>query len=245
MATAPTSLNLTMPFAGLRAKAAVGGRGFQAWMLHSKGWRMAMGSFPEYLAALGSLATFGVLWLAVYEWRRGQRERRDNEMGQARLIVVEHEPHVDKSFGGMDQPPAARRNVLIRNHRWRAMRTRNPRGFAHWRFAGFICALGAFKWRIALRRSLFGVSLGYDDVGGLGNTRGAAGGWPTARPCTPNWPCAAWPGADRRAQRVATSACLARTAWAAVRRAASSVSLRSRSTMRRTPTAPISASTPR
>ncbi len=46
-------------------------------------------------------------------------------------------------------------------------------------------------------------------------------------------------------QRVATSACLARTASAAVRRAASSASVRSRSTTRRTPVAPISASTPR
>jgi hypothetical protein len=34
----------------------------QAAMLHSKGWRISMGSFPEYLAAVGSFATFGVLW---------------------------------------------------------------------------------------------------------------------------------------------------------------------------------------
>ena len=50
---------------------------------------------------------------------------------------------------------------------------------------------------------------------------------------------------ERQAQRLATSACLARTASAAVRRAASSSSVRSRSTTRRTPVAPISASTPR
>ena len=48
-----------------------------------------------------------------------------------------------------------------------------------------------------------------------------------------------------RRQRLATSACLARTASAASRRAASSVSVRSRSTIRRTPVRPISASTPR
>ena len=47
------------------------------------------------------------------------------------------------------------------------------------------------------------------------------------------------------AQRLATSDCLARTAAAAVRRPASSASVRSRSTTRRMPTAPISASTPR
>ena len=55
----------------------------QAAMLHSKGWRISMGSFPEYLAAVGSFATFGVLWFTAREFRRGQRERRDREMGQA------------------------------------------------------------------------------------------------------------------------------------------------------------------
>ena len=45
--------------------------------------------------------------------------------------------------------------------------------------------------------------------------------------------------------RLATSACLARTASAAVRRPSSSASVRSRSTTRRMPAAPISASTPR
>ena len=50
---------------------------------------------------------------------------------------------------------------------------------------------------------------------------------------------------DGQGQRLATSACLARTASAAVRSAASSSSVRSRSTTRRTPDAPISASTPR
>jgi LPS sulfotransferase NodH len=45
--------------------------------------------------------------------------------------------------------------------------------------------------------------------------------------------------------KLATSACLARTASAAVRRSASSDSVRSRATIRRTPALPISASTPR
>jgi hypothetical protein len=49
-----------------------------------------------------------------------------------------------------------------------------------------------------------------------------------------------WPS-----QRLATSACLARTASAAPRSAASSWSVRSLSTTARTPDAPISASTPR
>src|SRR3712207_9555333 len=47
------------------------------------------------------------------------------------------------------------------------------------------------------------------------------------------------------AQRSATSACLARTASAASRNPASSLSDRSPSTTRRTPSRPISASTPR
>ena len=87
----------------------------------------------------------------------------------------------------------------------------------------------------------------------LGRTRGGSGGAPVigqglhahSPPPASHGGGHHLAGADRRAQRVATSACLARTASAAVRRAASSVSLRSRSTMRRTPTAPISASTPR
>jgi hypothetical protein len=28
---------------------------FQTWMLYCEGWRMALGSFPEYLAALASM----------------------------------------------------------------------------------------------------------------------------------------------------------------------------------------------
>lgn len=89
--------------------------GFQAWMLHSKGWRMAVGSLPEYLAALASLAIFGVLWLTASQWRRGQRERCDRESGQARLIIVEHVPRADGSFGGGDPPPLGRRDVVIHN----------------------------------------------------------------------------------------------------------------------------------
>jgi hypothetical protein len=89
---------------------------FQAAMLHSRGWRMVMGSFPEYLAAVGSLATFGVLWFAASEWRRGERERRDREARQAELIVVDHRSLPDHSFGGQDAPPPGRRDVLIHNH---------------------------------------------------------------------------------------------------------------------------------
>lgn len=89
---------------------------FQAAMLHARGWRIPLGTLPEWLAGVGSLATLGVLWLAVFEWRRGQRERRDNEAAQARLIIAEHAPYVDRTWGGMDAPPPASRNVLVRNH---------------------------------------------------------------------------------------------------------------------------------
>jgi uncharacterized membrane protein len=88
---------------------------FQTWMLYCEGWRMALGSFPEYLAALGSFATFGVLWFAAREWRRAESERRDSEAGQARLIVADHEPHVPRSFGGQNPPASGRRNVVIHN----------------------------------------------------------------------------------------------------------------------------------
>ncbi|MCV7402689.1 hypothetical protein H7K24_21355 [Mycobacterium fragae] len=67
----------------------------QAAMLHSKGWRILMGSLPEYLAAFGSLSTLGVLALAVDEWRRDQRERRDQLANQARLIIVESVPRAE------------------------------------------------------------------------------------------------------------------------------------------------------
>jgi hypothetical protein len=89
--------------------------GFQAVMLYSEDWRPAFGSLPEYLAALGSFSTFGVLWFAAREWRRGERERRDREAGQARLIVVEHQPFIDRSYGGMNPPPPRRRDVVIHN----------------------------------------------------------------------------------------------------------------------------------
>ena len=76
--------------------------------------------------------------------------------------------------------------------------------------------------------------------------------WPARRPGRPET-AVGWPvrrpglqaGSAGWVYRLATSACLARTASAAVRRAASSASVRSRSTTRRTPSAPISASTPR
>ncbi|OBI53588.1 hypothetical protein [Mycobacterium sp. E787] len=89
--------------------------GVQAVMLYSENWRPAFGSLPEYLAALGSFATFGVLWFAAREWRRGERERRDREAGQARLIVAEHEPFINRSYSGMDPPEPGRRNVVIHN----------------------------------------------------------------------------------------------------------------------------------
>ncbi|WP_133054444.1 hypothetical protein [Mycolicibacter algericus] len=112
----------------------------QAAMLHARGWRIALGSVPEWLAAFGTFAAFGALLIAAREWRAGQDERRslederraadaerralaatreaerqDNEVSQARLIIVEHVPYEDRTWGGSDPPPPSQRQVVIRN----------------------------------------------------------------------------------------------------------------------------------
>jgi hypothetical protein len=39
----------------------------------------------------------------------------NREMGQAQLIVVEHVPHEDRTWGGMNPPAPGRRDVVIHN----------------------------------------------------------------------------------------------------------------------------------
>lgn len=86
---------------------------FQAAMLHTRGWRVPLGTMPEWLSGVGALATFGAVWVAVQQLRIGQKERksleterqalaatreaerRDHEMSQARLIIAEIAPARD------------------------------------------------------------------------------------------------------------------------------------------------------
>lgn len=56
------------------------------------------GNVAEWIAAVGTVAAFGALFLAVREWLAGQAERRDEEANQARLIIVE--PAVEGSYSG-------------------------------------------------------------------------------------------------------------------------------------------------
>ena len=102
--------------------------GFQAWMLHSRAWLIALGTLPEWVAAVGTgiaafgvLAAFGTLRIGRREWEMAQAERRDQLANQARLIVVEAVPPAEMV------PPAnlvtprpdglpEYRYVVIRNH---------------------------------------------------------------------------------------------------------------------------------
>ena len=43
-------------------------------------------------------------------------ERRDYEMSQARVVIVQPAPYEDVTFGGSDPPPAENREVVIHNH---------------------------------------------------------------------------------------------------------------------------------
>lgn len=52
----------------------------QAWALHSRGWRLALGTVPEAVAAIG---TVGALLVALGVWRHEVAVRRIDE-GQAR-----------------------------------------------------------------------------------------------------------------------------------------------------------------
>jgi hypothetical protein len=101
---------------------------FQAVMLHSKGWRMALGTVPEWgsaaftgVAAIGVLAAFGSLQIVRREWESEQDERRDQLANQARLIVVEDVPPAELVPPANEAPPwpdmkPEYRYVRIRNH---------------------------------------------------------------------------------------------------------------------------------
>jgi hypothetical protein len=99
------------------------------------------GNAAEWLAGVGSTAAFGALLYAAREWRSGQAERRsveaerqkadkerrdlaaardaerrDHEISQARLAIVEHAEFVSRGWGGDDQPHPAHRDAIIRNY---------------------------------------------------------------------------------------------------------------------------------
>ena len=100
----------------------------QAEMLYTEGWRLALGTVPEWMAGFGTvftaiaaLAAFGTLSVATkgrqsLETERqalaAQREteRRDHVMSQARLIIVEPAPEVPVL------PRSKPDDVVIRNH---------------------------------------------------------------------------------------------------------------------------------
>lgn len=70
--------------------------GSQAVMLYRDAWRPALGTFPDWMAGIGSLATFGALAFAAREWRATQAERRERTGDQARLVVIQ--PSDPKDF---------------------------------------------------------------------------------------------------------------------------------------------------
>lgn len=77
----------------------------QATMLRSRGWTVPLGNVAEWLAAVGTFAAFGALFLAAREWRASQAERRGGEANQARLIIVEP----------ADEQPGDPHALVIRN----------------------------------------------------------------------------------------------------------------------------------
>jgi hypothetical protein len=61
----------------------------QAVMLRSRGWTIPIGSVPDWLQAVGTVAAFGALFYAAQEWRAAQNERRAREADQARLVLLQ------------------------------------------------------------------------------------------------------------------------------------------------------------
>jgi hypothetical protein len=102
--------------------------GFQAAMLHARGWRIALGTVPEWLAGFGTgftaiaaLAAYRTLKITAGQWEDEQARRRDQVMRQARLIVVQAVPPADAMPPANEAPPRPDmkpeyRYVLIRNH---------------------------------------------------------------------------------------------------------------------------------
>jgi hypothetical protein len=108
------------------------------WPWH---WRFELGNLAEWAAALATLGGLGALLYLRREWRSSQAERRaleserqkadkerrdlaaareaerrDHELSQARLIIVEHTPFESRSWGGDDPPNSAHRDAVIRNY---------------------------------------------------------------------------------------------------------------------------------
>lgn len=116
-----------------------GGFTIQASMLHTH-WRVELGTLPDWLAGCGTIAAFITLVFVARQWKASETdrqtleterqeadserrslaaareaERHDFEASQARLIIVEHEPHVNRQWSGSDPPLPAHRRALIRN----------------------------------------------------------------------------------------------------------------------------------
>jgi membrane protein implicated in regulation of membrane protease activity len=102
--------------------------GFQAWMLRSQGWRIVLGALPDWVTAVltgvtafGVLAAFGTLRIGRKEWETHQKERRDQQANQARLIIVEALKRADmvppaNTAAVMPDGRPEYRYVVIRNH---------------------------------------------------------------------------------------------------------------------------------
>lgn len=100
----------------------------EAAMLHSHGWRIALGTMPEWvsaaftgIAAIGVLAAFDNLRIVRREWESQQADRRDELAKQARLIGVEAVPRAEMVPPANEVPvrPDGKpeyRYVVIRNH---------------------------------------------------------------------------------------------------------------------------------
>jgi hypothetical protein len=82
---APTLAAVFVPLSVVGGVVAV----VQGRMLTDQGWTVPLGDVAEWVAGLGSVAAFGALYVAISQWRSAQVERRDQEAGQARLMIAE------------------------------------------------------------------------------------------------------------------------------------------------------------
>lgn len=82
----------------------------QAVMLHTQGWRIQLGTLPDWISSVatsgGFLAAVGAVLYAARQWRSTQSERRTREGDQARLIVIQ--PN--------DSDNIHDESVVVRNH---------------------------------------------------------------------------------------------------------------------------------
>lgn len=109
--------------------------------LHHRRITADWGSVPEWVAAFGTVAAFGALLIASRQWRDGQSERKlleadrraadkerrelaarraamaiDDEMSQARLIVVEPLPNEQRIKAHPAEPDLKVRQMHVRNY---------------------------------------------------------------------------------------------------------------------------------